>query len=275
MTQPTQDPWGNNQQPPTPSQPTPQPYVFPQPGYGPQPQPPVYPQQQQPPPVYYQQPGYPQQPQQQPGLWNPSGVYGGVPEPKKQWPWWATAIFAITVVVVLAAVGSVMQRNSTTTTGQQVIATAAPAVPTQRAVKAAQTTATALNMGRVGETVALNGYTITVNGVEKSVNFDTSSEIGKAKPGNIMVAVDITVGSNKNQDVSSNALFTSLKDSQGFKYNMAIFGSKDPGLPGENDIPAGDKVRGWVTFEVPETATGFVLEYGQMFESEKIRIALS
>jgi hypothetical protein len=127
MTQPTQDPWGNNQQPPTPPQPTPQPYVFPQPGYGPQPQPPVYPQQQQPPPVYYQQPGYPQQPQQQPGLWNPSGVYGGVPEPKKNGiPWWGWLIIVVAALIVISGVLTVNTKSQIAATTTQ----AAAVVPT-------------------------------------------------------------------------------------------------------------------------------------------------
>jgi hypothetical protein len=127
MTQPTQDPWGNNQQPPTPPQPTPQPYVFPQPGYGPQPQPPVYPQQQQPPPVYYQQPGYPQQPQQQPGLWNPSGVYGGVTVKKPGMPVWGWVLVVVAALVIIGGVASTNKSTtSTATTSQQVVATAAP-----------------------------------------------------------------------------------------------------------------------------------------------------
>jgi hypothetical protein len=178
-------------------------------------------------------------------------------------------LLAIVVfVVVIAVVANANKSTSTTANQQQVVSTAGP---TQRVAQAADTT---VKIGRVGETIALNGYTLTVNKVEKSDNFDTSNTIGKAKDGNIMLAVDITIGSNKTKGISANGLFASVKDSQGFKYDFAVFGQKEPRIAGTNDIPVGDKVRGWITFEVPKTATGLVLEYGQMFESEKIRVAL-
>lgn len=125
--------------------------------------------------------------------------------------------------------------------------------------------------GKIGETVAQDGYLITVNGVERAESFGAG---GKAKDGNIMVAVDITVGSDKDKGVSSNGLNCNLKDSQGFKYSGAIFGVKNPLLPGQNDIPKGDKVRGWVTFEVPKTATGLTLEYTELFGGVLVKINL-
>lgn len=268
MSQNSQDPWGSasNQTQNVTPQPT-QPFAYPQP-YQTSQQP-----IQQPPPAYYQQPVYPQQQQ---GLWNPTGVYGGAPIPKKKWPGWATALLVIGVVILIIAVGNAMRTTTPTTqpNTQQVVATAPVAGVTQKAVvQAAPTIATAPKIGKVGETLSLNGYTLTVNAVQKSENF-SGDTIDQAKTGNIFIAVDLTIGSQKNRGVSANALFASLKDSQGYKYDTGIFGDKKPSLAGENDIPNGDKVRGWVTFEVPKTANGFVLEYGQLFESEKIRVAL-
>jgi hypothetical protein len=271
MTQPTQDPWGNDkQQPIQPQQPS-QPYSFPQPGYvqptqpqqGVNPQS-IYPQGQQIPSGYYQQ----QQPQ-----FNPGGVYGGVPNPRavKQWPWWATLLLVFGVVIIIGVLANA-NKSTTTSNQQQVVATAAP-FSNQGAAQAAPTDTT-LKLGKVGETIALKGYTLTVNSVQKSENFDTSNVIGKAKAGNILLAVDITIVSNKAKGVSANGLYASVKDSQGFKYDFTIFGQKEPRIAGTNDIPAGDKVRGWVTFEIPKTASGLILEYAQLFESEKIRVAL-
>jgi hypothetical protein len=249
----------------------------PQPGQPYPQQPPIYPEvkplpkgwQQPitPQPLNQQQPFYQQQPPQP--QYNPNGVYGNAPVAKRPWPWWATALLAIVVFVVVIAVVANANKTSTNANQQQVVATAGP---TQRVAPASDTT---VKIGRVGETIALNGYTLTVNKVEKSDNFDTSNTIGKAKDGNIMLAVDITIGSNKTKGISANGLFASVKDSQGFKYDFAVFGQKEPRIAGTNDIPAGDKVRGWITFEVPKTATGLILEYGQLFESEKIRVAIS
>lgn len=130
MTQPTQDPWGSNSQ--TPNQPQqPSQSNFPQPGYGQPPQPPAYPQQSQQPPVYYQPPqppGYPQQQSQ--GLWNPSGVYGGVPVKKPGMPAWGWVLVVMAALVIIGAVASAGKSttSTTTTSSVQVVATAAPAV---------------------------------------------------------------------------------------------------------------------------------------------------
>jgi hypothetical protein len=260
-----------NQQPPQQQQPPTHPEVKPLPKGWQQPIS-LPPESQQPPPNYFHQ--------QPPPQFNPNGYYGGAPPPKavKPWPWWATMILVFVVfggILVYATISSKSTTTSTTNTTsnnqQQVVATAAP---TQRAAQAAATTVPALQAGKVGETITLNGYTITVNGVEKSENFDPSSDFGKVKSGDIFVAVDVTVGSNKAKGVTSDALYAALKDNKGFKYDQPFSGYKKPLLPGENDIPAGDKVRGWVTFEVPKTASGFTFEYGQLFESEKIRVSL-
>jgi hypothetical protein len=264
MTQPPQNPWGNQPpgQPPQ-QQPLPKyPEVKPLPQGWQQPiiQPPP-PQQ----PMYYQQP-------QQP-------VYYQQPQAVKQWPGWATALLvigAVMLVVMIGVIGNLNKSSSlttTTTNQQQVVATAGPAV-TQRAVQAASTaTVATLKLGRVGETLALNGYTVTVNGVEKSENF-SGAAYGQVKDGYMYVAIDVTVGSTRDKGISSGCLTCSLKDDKGFKFDQNMVGYKKPLLPGDTDIPAGDKVRGWVTFEVPKTATGLVFEYSQLFESEKIRVAL-
>ena len=134
MTQP-QNPWGNSQSPQQqPGQPYPQ-------------QPPKYPEVK-PLPTAWQQPIQPQQ-------WNPSGVYGGAPEPKKDdFPWGVVVLIAIVVLVVTGViVTATKETNSTTTqpTGQAALATTAPiqsqntTAPTvQRRATIAPTVATAV-----------------------------------------------------------------------------------------------------------------------------------
>lgn len=292
MTQP-QDPWGNSQLPQ--QQPT-QPYVFPQTGYKsptqqyqpgqsyPQ-QPPSHPEVK-PLPQNWQQPIQPQQ-------WNPNGVYGGVPVPKKGIPWWGTAIILVLALAVIGAIGSVIRSGSPTTTSTnsnqvQVVATAipdAPQLPTTIAnqnnsssrsgastnqqtplptIKAIPTPTAVPQFvkGRMGDTLTQNGYIVTINSAEKSESY---GDFRKAKDGYIFLAVDITIQSDKAKDISSSVVQASLKDGQGFTYDATWVG-KDPQLASKNDIPKGDKVRGWVTFEVPKTAKGFTLEYTGLWE---------
>lgn len=59
-------------------------------------------------------------------------------------------------------------------------------------------------------------------------------------------------------NVSYNPFFWTLRDSQGFSYNYYIFG-KEPALDSSNELRAGRKVKGWLTFQVPVGETQFYL----------------
>jgi hypothetical protein len=276
MSQP-KDPWGNPSPPQQQPQQT-QPFNFQQPG---QVQPPTqgyY--QQQPPQTYYQQPVHPQQ---QPQV----GYFGGAPEPKKGIPWWGTAIILVLALTIVVALGAAFKGSTPATQANQpqVVATAAPQPtaiqnnsPTRSALSSNQSTAptalptirsiptpTALPQpvkGKIGDTLSQNGYIITVNSAEKSEKY---GDYSVAKNGNIFLAADITIQSDKDKDISANIFQVSLKDNQGYKYDIA-FSGKSPQLASQNDIPKGDKVRGWVTFEVPKNVKGFTLEYKGLFE---------
>ncbi len=140
MTQP-QDPWGNSSIPKQNPQLT-QPFNSPQAGYNQAP-PPVYPQPQQP-PVYYQSPFYPQQQQSQstqpfntPVQNNPRqtqypqiGYFGGAPEPKKQWPWWATTLLVFGVVLIIVIIGSAASKKDVTPTVQPTNVAVSSSTPT-------------------------------------------------------------------------------------------------------------------------------------------------
>lgn len=76
-------------------------------------------------------------------------------------------------------------------------------------------------------------------------------------PGNKLVSVLVEYEALAD-GVSYNPFYWSLQDSQGFSYNYDIFG-KDPALDSSNDLRAGRKVKGWVTFEVPAGETQFYL----------------
>jgi hypothetical protein len=111
---------------------------------------------------------------------------------------------------------------------------------------------------RVGQVVSLNGYMITVNAVDRSAAGFT--QFFKPKAGSVFVAVDVTVESGAATGVSVNPFYTSLRDDQGFTYT-ATFAGKDPALQSQNDLPRGQKMRGWVTFEVGEGAKGLTFIY--------------
>lgn len=167
-------------------------------------------------------------------------------------------MWVIIAVVFFAAVGIATSgtKGSNTPTVTQVASTAT-----------AKPIATVAALPKVGEVAKQGGYVVTVNGVEKSSGYTGSL---KAKDGYTLLAVDVTIGSD-GKGVSSNGLYCSLKDGSGFKYNIQAINYKQPLLAGQNDIPVGDKVRGWVTFEIPKDAKGLVFQYEPAF-ADKVLI---
>jgi len=245
------------------------------------------------------QPQYPgnQQPPQQypPAQYPPQSQYSPQPPKKKGFPVWGWIIVGIVALGVFGAIAggggkkdtatnpttatsSLVATNPTVpsvqTTVAAVVRTTAVSVATNPTVAAAaRTTAVSVanSKGKVGETLSQNGYLVTVNKVERANSFST---VTKAKEGKELVAVDVTIQSDADKGVSSNLLYCTLKDSDGFKYNVQIF-SKDPTLAGQNDIPKGDKVRGWATFEVPIGAKGLVFEYKPLSFTGNVLLSVS
>jgi hypothetical protein len=154
-----------------------------------------------------------------------------------------TATITTAVAANPVAVATATQRPLPTRTPvvQQAIPTATPLFAT----------------GRIGDRLTSGNYILTVNGAEKSQSYNSFSN---PKPGNEYLAVDVTIESASNRDVSTSASYVTLQDSAGFRYEYSLLG-KEPGLPSENPVPLGSKVRGWITFEVPKTATGLVLSF--------------
>lgn len=56
---------------------------------------------------------------------------------------------------------------------------------------------------------------------------------------------------------SYNPLNWSLVDLEGFSWDRTAFGGKDPALDSSNDLPAGRKAQGWITFEAPKNVHTF------------------
>lgn len=59
-------------------------------------------------------------------------------------------------------------------------------------------------------------------------------------------------------DVSYNPLYWKVVDSQSYGYDYTFIG-KEPMLDSSNNLKAGRKAKGWLTFQVPATETTFYL----------------
>jgi hypothetical protein len=125
----------------------------------------------------------------------------------------------------------------------------------------------------VGDRIQLgNEEYITVTEVNLAV--DTTGELFQPDAGNKFVAALVEIEGINPDGATYNPFFFKLRDDQGFEYNFSPFGM-EPQLQSSNDLAPGETVRGWVNFEVPETATTLVLIYAPGFFNEPVQINLN
>jgi hypothetical protein len=122
-------------------------------------------------------------------------------------------------------------------------------------------------LGHVGDTLSQGNYVIALVGVEKAKCFGEYSCAGEGK---VLIAVEIIVKS-AGSGVHVNPFYCKIKDSQGYEYMMSLLG-KEPSLKAQNDLPIGEISRGWITFELSETATGLIFSYEPIQFLNEVRI---
>lgn len=218
-----------------------------------------------------------------------------VPAPKPKRPLWQLIAAGTAGLLVLCCLGSVVigalapkapaQASgptvqavfSTIDAGLKVDATDVPirtqtAAPTETA--APEPTATQppepTAPPTVGSRVEAGDQALTVMGVSRATKL---GEFFKAGAGKVYVVVDVVIEAT-NDKADYNPFYFKVKDSEGREYNVGI-GADDSLKSGE--LAAGEKVRGNVAFEVPEGATGLVLNYKPLIlfdNRDAIRIAL-
>lgn len=125
---------------------------------------------------------------------------------------------------------------------------------------------------KAGTTAESAGYTLSVVGFEPIAK---PSIIYTAKPGYKLVAAEIVVGNNKDDKMSVNPLYTHLVDTRGFLW-AAKLGGRDGKQIDSGEIGKGEKVRGWVAFEIPTDATPDAIQYGfgNLFSPTKVYSAV-
>ncbi len=149
-----------------------------------------------------------------------------------------------------AAVRTTVASAATTAAAVATVAAKPTVAPTQAASVAKATP----------KTVKKGNFVMTVNSVEMPASFVVVGIDNTPKTGMRFVTLDLTIVSEANEDVDANTLYASLKDSKGNKYAASLLG-REPELPSQNNIARGERVQGWVTFEVPVSAVGLVFVY--------------
>lgn len=118
---------------------------------------------------------------------------------------------------------------------------------------------------KVGDTVEVDKHLVTLREFKDDV--ESENEFIKPDEGNkfIQIEMEIENQSDKKSNVST-ILQMTLKDKDGIKYNQKSLGSSSGQLDG--DLLAGDKVRGFISYEVPQDFSGGRFIYEPSFLSQ-------
>ena len=101
-------------------------------------------------------------------------------------------------------------------------------------------------------------YTLEVVGVEDPT--EENSVFYEAEEGQKLVAVEIVVSNIEGETITVNPLNATLVDDEGFTYGAEL-AARDGGQIEVMDIAPGEKVRGWIPFEIPENAKPTSIKY--------------
>jgi len=124
---------------------------------------------------------------------------------------------------------------------------------------------------KLGDTVEQYGYSLAALAVEDPALPGTFTQ---PKNGYKLVAIEIALGNISGDTLSVNPLFTVLVDTNGYVYKPELAVGDEQLAP--LDINPGEKIRGWVTFMIPEDASPYIIKYQlTMFSYQYLSSGLS
>lgn len=123
---------------------------------------------------------------------------------------------------------------------------------------------------KLGDTFEQFGYSLTAMVVEDPA---PPGILYDSRTGHKLVAVDIIISNESGESLSVNPLNSVLVDSNGYVY-LPELGGRDDQLA-TLDISSGEKVRGWVSFTIPEESSPYIVKYlVDMFTSNYLMTGL-
>lgn len=169
-------------------------------------------------------------------------------------PWFKKKRFIIPLVLVVIFISAAIASaggNDAKKVGTAGDVPRSEGSPTTAA--SAATTAPANSTFKVGDVVRKGTLEATVL---SSAPFTSTNQFVKPAAGNKFVAVELQVKNTGTKSAALSSLLQfKLRDSSNAQYDVAFTIGKDPKFP-EGELSAGTTNRGFVTFEVPQAATG-------------------
>jgi hypothetical protein len=108
----------------------------------------------------------------------------------------------------------------------------------------------------LGDVYEQYNYSLTASAIEDPT---TPGMFYDAREGYKLIAVEIIVGNVSGETLSVNPLYTTLVDNNGYVYDVELAGRS--GQIDTVSLGQGEKVKGWVAFEIPVDATPASIKY--------------
>lgn len=118
----------------------------------------------------------------------------------------------------------------------------------------------------MGDTLVGYNYVITVDEIAHATSF---TNYYSANQDDTLLALYVIVESQSEMGVEVNPQYWRLYDDQTFSY-PEVGAGKDPSLVTNRALIKGEKLQGWITFEIPKDANRFKLAYDIPNISEKV-----
>jgi hypothetical protein len=204
-------------------------------------------------PPNWQQPVQPQ--------WNPTGLYGGEPEPKKGLPGWAWALIAIVVLAVIAGivliiVSVVYKPNyqtpdtpaATSATSGGVVAQRPTLVPTRAY---ATPTVAAVAVATKAQLPTPTPLPPPVSLVVNSYRFQADITGRIPKPGFVYFIVDFTLKNNSQTPLYIGLSNITVQSRAGYSYEYSSISYELDKSLKQATLSPGEAARGELAYEVP------------------------
>jgi hypothetical protein len=189
------------------------------------------------------------------GRWYPPSPAPASPPSKKKshkMRWTVLGVVAVIIIIIVAAGSGGGSSKKAATTPR------APSAPTA--------------VYKVGDTATTSGWQVTVYGAKDP--WTSTNQFDSAAPSSRYVQVDVQVVNTKSsQEIFSSLMAFKLLDSANHSYTEALV-STQPGAP-DGTVPAHGALRGFVTFEIPTSSTGLVLQVQGSLTAAGSEFALS
>lgn len=110
--------------------------------------------------------------------------------------------------------------------------------------------------GVIGQRVESAGIAVTVNAVEGALEL---GQFQRADQGRVFLLASVTLENASRERAPYNPLYFKVKDGEGFEYTASLLAADQSLKSGE--LAAGERVRGFVAFQVPAAAKRLQISY--------------